>query len=1014
MARILLLYGGRIIITGRRPVVKARSNGFVRALFSRDFLPERRLVILFQWFVVLSICLPHALFAEAQEAGSFPYKLQWKYFVPDALKSSVVEGDSLFFVATTEGRLSALRKGDGVRVWRRRDLGPVNAAPVVWNGQVIVADAWGFVRSLQADTGAESWSFQRIGGGRCVLTQADSSLYVSAADGWLYALEVDGRERWRVRTGKGGALGVTTSDGSVYAGLGSGWLSLDAASGQRIFKRDIRASAATMPSVIDGRLIVAMNDGYVRSDGLDEGKSSWRVWLGGQPMAPPVAAGDYLICAVDNGYLYALSARDGKIAWRRRIQGGMSGGAVVGAQGEIVVGSKSGEMTGFDPISGEVRWSVQVGREKGLRVYATKAGLWAVADDGHAHVFTPLKGDLQRDKTAMTAWWELFVDGQKTGYRYERVMPGTSGGWEIEVREFDWRGGYRRSARGVAVQSDFRPIRAWATQADGNQVVRERARWRGDVVEVEQTLAGYAHRDSAVADRRAVDKSVIWRKLAREGRLLPEQSDSLRVFDWTTRQSYWIHMLMGAEEMVSGDKALRVDAVQKGHERSATTFWVDRAGRVLRVWQPSRRVEQRLTDRMQAERWSPPAAEEAIVLDRPIDRRAALDRLVVRLPETVVDPNLWIEEDAWQRVYRDTTGRLLLSLERRQASPLPTRLPIGDTALRSYLSPSLYVHSNDPRVRAIAAQLKGNDRDAWTVAVRIRRWVYDHMVPRNTNVRFKSSSEVLDDMEGTCSEYAALYMALCRAAGIPVRASAGWVIGDGGTLVLHIWCQVFAGVWIDVDPTQSTEAIGAGYIKTSSGLLTPQGLRQMSAPLSRWMAAVDTLWVAEYEVEGRRYELRAAELFARAGEAERNFEDARAIDLYHQIDRLPWNSRSAEALIRIARYRLRRGEWDDARWALDRVMRQRPRGDSVDDALFYRAKLAEARGDSAAAVLDWQTLVRDFADSELADEALGQLAARAEQREGCAAALPYYERLREQYSRSGWAAVARSAIERCR
>ena len=83
---------------------------------------------------------------------------------------------------------------------------------------MIVADAWGSVRSLQADTGAESWSFQRIGGGRCVLTQADSSLYVSAADGWLYALEVDGRERWRVRTGKGGALGVTTRDGSVYAG----------------------------------------------------------------------------------------------------------------------------------------------------------------------------------------------------------------------------------------------------------------------------------------------------------------------------------------------------------------------------------------------------------------------------------------------------------------------------------------------------------------------------------------------------------------------------------------------------------------------------------------------------------------------------------------------------------------------------------------------------------------------------------------------------------------------------
>ena len=109
------------------------------------------------------------------------------------------------------------------------------------------------------------------------------------------------------------------------------------------------------------------------------------------------------------------------------------------------------------------------------------------------------------------------------------------------------------------------------------------------------------------------------------------------------------------------------------------------------------------------------------------------------------------------------------------------------------------------------------------------------------------------------------------------------------------------------------------------------------------MAAVDTLWVAEYGFEGRRYTRRATELFARAGEAERNFEDARAVALYHQVDRLPWNNRSAEALIQIARYRLRRGEWDDAQWALDRIMRQQPSGGHIDDALFYRASWPKRR-----------------------------------------------------------------------
>ena len=986
-----------------------------RDLFSRHFSSERRSVITYQWVVILGLTLFYAPFAEPQKSDAFPYKLRWKYLVPNPLQSAVSEGDSLYFVASMEGRLSALRKSDGVRIWRRRDLGPVWASPVVWEGQVIVADAWGLVRSLRTDTGDENWSFQRTGGGRCVLFQAGSLLYVSAADGWLYALESDGREQWRVRTGKGGALGVAVRAGRVYTRSSSGWLSLDSATGRRIFERDLGALATTPPSVIEGRLIVATGDGYVRSHALDDGESSWRAWLGARLVSPPVRAAHYLMCAADNGYLYALSSKDGQIAWRRRVQGGTDGGAVMGAWGEIVVASGSGEMTGFDPMSGDVWWSVRLGREKGTRVYATQSGLWVLSDDGYAHVFTPLSRDHRPDKSGMVSWWEIFVDGKKTGYRYERVLSRPQGGWEIEVREVDWRGGYRRSERGMSVRDDFRPISAWAAQADGNQVVRERALWQGDVVRVEQTLAGYAQRDSAVADESAVDRSVIWRKLVGERRLLPDRSDSLRVFDWTTRQSYWIHLLMGAEEIVRGERALRIDVVQKGHEAYATTFWVNRAGRVVRVWQPARRVEQRLTDRIHAERWSPSAADEAIVLDRPIKRRSDLDWLVVELPDDASNTDLWLAEDPWQRVFRDTTGRLLLRLERRQASPEPAQSFLDSAALHPYLSPSLYVHPSDPRVHAIVAQLQGRgDRDAWSMAMRIRRWVYDHMVPRSTNVRFKSSSEVLENMEGTCSEYAVLYMALCRAAGIPVRASAGWVVGDAGELMLHIWCQFYAGSWIDVDPTQDAEAIGAGYIKTGSGLLTPHGLRQLSAPLSRWMAAVDTLWVAEYGVESRRYARRAAELFARAGEAERNFEDARAIALYHQVDRLPWNDHSAKALIQIARYRLRREEWDDAHWALDRIMRQLPRGDQVDDALFYRAKLAEAQGDSVAAVRDWQALVREFADSEFADDALGQLAARAEQRDGCVAALRYYEQLREQYSRTGWAAVARSAIERCR
>ena len=33
-----------------------------------------------------------------------------------------------------------------------------------------------------------------------------------------------------------------------------------------------------------------------------------------------------------------------------------------------------------------------------------------------------IKSRISADKSGTTSWWEIFVDGSKTGYRYERVL----------------------------------------------------------------------------------------------------------------------------------------------------------------------------------------------------------------------------------------------------------------------------------------------------------------------------------------------------------------------------------------------------------------------------------------------------------------------------------------------------------------------------------------------------------------------------------------------------------------
>ena len=87
---------------------------------------------------VLALCLPWPL-----RAAPFPYALQWKRLVPGIVGGALVQCDSLVFVGTTDGRVLAVDRADGVRRWQRRGYGPVHKGLVLVDGAPAFADAWG-------------------------------------------------------------------------------------------------------------------------------------------------------------------------------------------------------------------------------------------------------------------------------------------------------------------------------------------------------------------------------------------------------------------------------------------------------------------------------------------------------------------------------------------------------------------------------------------------------------------------------------------------------------------------------------------------------------------------------------------------------------------------------------------------------------------------------------------------------------------------------------------------------
>jgi hypothetical protein len=94
-----------------------------------------------------------------------------------------------------------------------------------------------------------------------------------------------------------------------------------------------------------------------------------------------------------------------------------------------------------------------------------------------------------------------------------------------------------------------------------------------------------------------------------------------------------------------------------------------------------------------------------------------------------------------------------------------------DRGLAAYLAPSLpYIESNHPEIRKLAREIASDKKTAWEQVEAVYDWVRDKIQYQEDKGRPpKSALESLHDGTGACDEMTALFIAVCRAQGIPAR-----------------------------------------------------------------------------------------------------------------------------------------------------------------------------------------------------------------------------------------------------
>jgi len=172
-------------------------------------------------------------------------------------------------------------------------------------------------------------------------------------------------------------------------------------------------------------------------------------------------------------------------------------------------------------------------------------------------------------------------------------------------------------------------------------------------------------------------------------------------------------------------------------------------------------------------------------------------------------------DEVSQKILQEEKEHLVIQTASKmvQAGEAPS-LPISSKGLAPALAATVFCQSDDVSIVTLAHQIVKDEKNSWKAAKKIAEWINGNLTP-NYDVGFASATEILENREGDCSEHTVLFVALCRAVGLPSRAAVGIMYAEG-FFAYHMWPEVFVGDWVSLDPKWLAEDGSSGEYYTDA------------------------------------------------------------------------------------------------------------------------------------------------------------------------------------------------------
>jgi transglutaminase-like putative cysteine protease len=163
----------------------------------------------------------------------------------------------------------------------------------------------------------------------------------------------------------------------------------------------------------------------------------------------------------------------------------------------------------------------------------------------------------------------------------------------------------------------------------------------------------------------------------------------------------------------------------------------------------------------------------------------------------------------------------VLEIRKEDMSDVPTyAIPYTREDKKAFLQPTVFIQSTDKTLVAKAQEIVGDEVNSLKAVKLIMDWVF-RTIEKKPTLSIPSALDILKVKVGDCNEHSTLFVALCRAVGIPSKLCAG-IVYMQGSFYYHAWSEVFVGRWISVDPTFDQLPVDATHICFIEGDLEKQ------------------------------------------------------------------------------------------------------------------------------------------------------------------------------------------------